>query len=93
MADIDAEDRYGLFGLAIGLQNKDLPLITENLMKVRLLQSLPGLLYDNGMIVNSNSQSTTSYAQSVRIPQGHLAIGSACSPSTPGFVKFDEWKR
>ncbi|CAJ1969590.1 unnamed protein product [Cylindrotheca closterium] len=34
MADIDEEDRYGLFGLVIGLQNKDLPLITENLLKV-----------------------------------------------------------
>ena len=35
MADIDEEDRYGLFGLVIGLQNKDLPLVTENLLKVR----------------------------------------------------------
>ena len=35
MADIDEEDRYGLFGLLIGLQNKDLPLVTENLLKVR----------------------------------------------------------
>lgn len=35
MADIDEDDRYGLFGLVIGLQNKDLPLITENLLKVR----------------------------------------------------------
>jgi predicted unusual protein kinase regulating ubiquinone biosynthesis (AarF/ABC1/UbiB family) len=35
MADIDEEDRYGLFGLCIGLQNKDLPLVTENLLKVR----------------------------------------------------------
>lgn len=34
MADVDEEDRYGLIGLAIGLQNKDLPLITENLLKV-----------------------------------------------------------
>ena len=34
MADIDEEERYGLFGLAIGLQNKDLPLVTENLLKV-----------------------------------------------------------
>jgi hypothetical protein len=37
MADIDEEDRYGLFGLLIGLQNKDLPLVTENLLKVRLI--------------------------------------------------------
>ena len=36
MADIDEEDRYGLFGLVIGLQNKDLPLVTENLLNVRL---------------------------------------------------------
>ena len=36
MADMDEEDRYGLFGLVIGLQNKDLPLVTENLLKVSL---------------------------------------------------------
>jgi predicted unusual protein kinase regulating ubiquinone biosynthesis (AarF/ABC1/UbiB family) len=35
MADIDEADRYGLFGLVIGLQNKELPLVTENLLKVR----------------------------------------------------------
>ena len=35
MADIDEEDRYGLFGLCIGLQNKNLPLVTENLLQVR----------------------------------------------------------
>ena len=34
MADIDEADRYGLFGLVIGLQNKDIPLVTENLLKV-----------------------------------------------------------
>ena len=34
MADIDEDERYGLFGLVIGLQNKDLPLVTENLLKV-----------------------------------------------------------
>lgn len=34
MADIDEEDRYGLFGLVIGLQNRDLSLVTENLLKV-----------------------------------------------------------
>jgi hypothetical protein len=45
MADIDEEDRYGLFGLVIGLQNKDLPLVTENLLKVRVknLSSSVGL--------------------------------------------------
>jgi len=37
MADIDEEDRYGLFGLCIGLQNKDLPLVTENLLKLGFL--------------------------------------------------------
>jgi predicted unusual protein kinase regulating ubiquinone biosynthesis (AarF/ABC1/UbiB family) len=35
MADVSEEDRYGLVGLVIGLQNKDLPLVTENLLKVR----------------------------------------------------------
>ena len=39
MADIDEDERYGLFGLVIGLQNKDLPLVTENLLKVRLFQA------------------------------------------------------
>jgi len=34
VCDIDAEFRYGLFGLVIGLQNKDLPLVTDNLLKV-----------------------------------------------------------
>ena len=34
MADIDEEDRYGLFGLCIGLQSKDLALVSENLLKV-----------------------------------------------------------
>lgn len=34
MSDIDEKDRYGLFGLVIGLQTKDLPLVTENLLKV-----------------------------------------------------------
>lgn len=38
MADIDESDRYGLFGLVIGLQNKDLPLITENLLKLGFLK-------------------------------------------------------
>ena len=35
MADIDEDFRYGLFGLVMGLQNKDLKLVTENLLKVR----------------------------------------------------------
>jgi predicted unusual protein kinase regulating ubiquinone biosynthesis (AarF/ABC1/UbiB family) len=34
MADIDERERYGLFGLVIGLQNKDLALVTENLLQV-----------------------------------------------------------
>lgn len=38
MADINEEDRYGLFGLVIGLQNKDLPLVTENLLKLGFLK-------------------------------------------------------
>ena len=36
MADVSEEDRYGLIGLAIGLQQKDLSLVTENLLKVCL---------------------------------------------------------
>lgn len=38
MADIDEEDRYGLFGLVIGLQNRDLPLVTETLLKLGFLK-------------------------------------------------------
>lgn len=38
MADVPGEDRYGLIGLVIGLQNKDLPLITENLLKLGFLK-------------------------------------------------------
>lgn len=37
VCDIDADFRYGLFGLVIGLQNKNLPLVTENLLKVRIV--------------------------------------------------------
>ena len=36
MADVTEEERYGLIGLAIGLQNKDLALITENLLSVSI---------------------------------------------------------
>jgi len=39
MAQIPEEDRYGLIGLVIGLQNKDLPLITENLLNLGFLQN------------------------------------------------------
>lgn len=38
MADIDEKDRYGLFGLVIGLQNKDLALVTENLLELGFLK-------------------------------------------------------
>jgi len=38
MADVTEEERYGLIGLAIGLQNKNLPLITENLLKLGFLE-------------------------------------------------------
>ncbi|VEU39020.1 unnamed protein product [Pseudo-nitzschia multistriata] len=34
MADIDEEDRYGLFGLCIGLQSKDIRLVSDNLLKL-----------------------------------------------------------
>lgn len=36
MADVSEEERYGLIGLAVGLQQKNLPLITENLLKVSI---------------------------------------------------------
>jgi len=38
MADIDEEERYGLLGLVIGLQNKDISLVTENLLKLGFLK-------------------------------------------------------
>lgn len=38
MADVTEEERYGLIGLAIGLQNKDLSLVTENLLKLGFLE-------------------------------------------------------
>jgi aarF domain-containing kinase len=38
VVDIDEELRYGLFGLAIGLQNKDMSLVTENLLKLGFLK-------------------------------------------------------
>jgi len=38
MADVSEEERYGLIGLAIGLQNKNLPLVTENLLKLGFLK-------------------------------------------------------
>lgn len=38
VVDIDEDFRYSLFGLLIGLQNKDLPLVTENLLKLGFLK-------------------------------------------------------
>jgi len=38
MADVDEDDRYGLIGLVIGLQNKDLPLVTEELLELGFLK-------------------------------------------------------
>ena len=38
MADIDEEDRYGLLGLIIGLQNKDGPMATKYLLKLGFLE-------------------------------------------------------
>ena len=52
MADIDEEDRYGLFGLCIGLQNKDLPLVTENLLKVRMIQQTVMLWFERSCSSN-----------------------------------------
>ena len=39
MADVSAEERYGLIGLVFGLQNKDLDLITENLLNLGFLDN------------------------------------------------------
>ena len=38
VVDIDEDFRYSLFGLVIGLQNKDLKLVTENLLKLGFLK-------------------------------------------------------
>lgn len=38
VVDINEDFRYSLFGLVIGLQNKDLPLVTENLLKLGFLK-------------------------------------------------------
>jgi ABC1 atypical kinase-like domain len=38
VVDIDEDFRYSLFGLVIGLQNKDLSLVTENLLKLGFLK-------------------------------------------------------
>jgi len=38
MADVTEEECYGLVGLVIGLQNKDLPLVTEELLKLGFLR-------------------------------------------------------
>ncbi|GFH45958.1 hypothetical protein CTEN210_02432 [Chaetoceros tenuissimus] len=38
MADVSEEERYGLVGLVIGLQTKDLPLITEKLLDLGFLE-------------------------------------------------------
>eukprot|EP00559_Dactyliosolen_fragilissimus_P008126 CAMPEP_0184872194 /NCGR_PEP_ID=MMETSP0580-20130426/41146_1 /TAXON_ID=1118495 /ORGANISM="Dactyliosolen fragilissimus" /LENGTH=880 /DNA_ID=CAMNT_0027374951 /DNA_START=855 /DNA_END=3498 /DNA_ORIENTATION=+ len=38
MADVTEDERYGLIGLAVALQNKDLSLITENLLKLGFLE-------------------------------------------------------
>jgi len=38
VVDIDEDFRYSLFGLVIGLQNKDLQLVTENLLKLEFLK-------------------------------------------------------
>ncbi len=45
MSDIDEEFRYGLFGLVIGLQNKDISLVTENLLKVSTVRTRSQLLF------------------------------------------------
>ncbi len=62
MADVNEEDRYGLVGLVIGLQNKDLPLITENLLKVFPIANLWKL---HLRIFVSHSLSLSHYLSSV----------------------------
>ena len=42
MTYVSEEERYGLIGLAIGLQKKDLSLITENLLEVSFISYLIG---------------------------------------------------
>lgn len=43
MAYVTEEERYGLIGLAIGLQTKDLPLITEKLLELGFLDDTTSL--------------------------------------------------
>lgn len=43
MASVKEEERYGLIGLAIGLQTKDLPLITEKLLELGFLDDTTSL--------------------------------------------------
>lgn len=85
MADIDEEDRYGLFGLVIGLQNKDLPLITENLLKVR-----EHCLRLSAMFIFCRLLFPCFTAW---IPQGYCAAGYSGTPTAKGFEECDRWYR
>jgi predicted unusual protein kinase regulating ubiquinone biosynthesis (AarF/ABC1/UbiB family) len=81
MADINVEDRYGLFGLVIGLQNKDIALVTENLLKVgttssRYILALMTLLLNLICIFLA------------RLSKGHYATESARSPSARSTNEF-----
>jgi predicted unusual protein kinase regulating ubiquinone biosynthesis (AarF/ABC1/UbiB family) len=57
MADVTEEECYGLVGLTIGLQNKDLSLITENLLKVSKCSLRFDLLVEGNLDVMSQSLS------------------------------------
>lgn len=82
MADIDEDDRYGLFGLVIGLQNKDLPLVTENLLKVA---------YSTAAVpVHPWKQSLIADFFTARISERFHSVGSTGS-SAPGCAPECYW--
>jgi hypothetical protein len=81
MAFVSEEERYGLVGLAIGLQNKDLPLVTENLLKVKKTQYSCEMYYTLKVILCSNIVIAW-------IPIRHHPIGSSCTSPTRSFHQF-----
>ena len=74
MADVTEEERYGLVGLAIALQNKDLPLITENLLNVRFFYCyLP--IVRTYIISTVISLQTSANHTTARIPRRYNSAG------------------
>jgi predicted unusual protein kinase regulating ubiquinone biosynthesis (AarF/ABC1/UbiB family) len=71
VVDIDEDFRYSLFGLVIGLQNKDLPLVTETLLKLGFLKdtSQLDLIIDRLTKALKNSTSGTGKASDVNFAQ------------------------